>query len=321
MSSDVAPDQPPASPPEGALDLDEQIQACREAVDADPAARTESLVSLLTARAIVLLRAERVADSTADLREACGLLRGYDGQEAPVSVGTARFAWASLAARERHEGDLDAALEAARRAGSYDEPFPPDQLDLYGGFYQDLKHLAADLENAGRPQDRADAAAVNVGWTRKLVEADPDRFPPALAIAAAGAAKAYAETGDLEQAVGYAQEALPILRERELGAIKVDLLQPLSTWLRALDRWENAVAVDEEALETVRARRSRFASLEVAILRSLAAGLRAAGRPEEARARLEEALDVVRSPGPGVVRVRETDETEAEIRADLAELP
>ena len=172
--------QPDLVEPGEAIDLDQQILDVREAVDSDPDVRTEALVSLLSARATLLLKADLHGQALDDLREAAGLLRGYDDHPCPVAANTARFVWALLAAMERTVGDLDAALEAASRAVGVREPLPADRDDLYEAFAGDLQGLAEDLGAAGRADDRAEAERLLAGWQEATsAVADPAEPPVA----------------------------------------------------------------------------------------------------------------------------------------------
>ena len=172
--------QPDVPQPGEAIDLDQQIHAVREAVDSDTDNRTEALVSLLSARATLLLKADLHDQALDDLREAAGLLRGYDALPCPVAANTARFVWALLAAMERAAGRLDAALEAASRAVGVREPLPADRDEMYEAFAGDLVGLAEDLDAAGRADDREHAERLLAAWLEATrVVADPAEPPVA----------------------------------------------------------------------------------------------------------------------------------------------
>lgn len=304
------------------VDLDEQIRRVRGLVATSSGPETVGpLVILLLARGNLAMQADRDEDAGADYRAAAGLLASYDDGELPVPVPTARMVWASWTSRARHEGLLDEALVAARRAVALRHDLPVDDLQPYAGFYMDLKNLTADLEKAGRIDDRAEAARLAFDWSRSLFAA-AERYEPTIGITGTTLVQALVAAGRQGEAIAVAGETLPVLRRHDLDAILVSLLMGLGTALRQAGRWDEAVETEREALGAVRARTSRMALVEVHVLRMLARSLAGAGRYDDARTALNEAQEVVDAPGRGVVPLREEQAARirAEIRAELVSL-
>ena len=309
--------------PGSSTTLDAEITALRQRVrlPADDASLGR-LVSLLLARGLVGTREDRDDEALADYREAAELLLAAEPGPCPVSDDSARTLWMALAASERRRGSLDTALEAARRAVALRRGLPADSIQLFAGFYADLKDLTTDLEKAGRPEDRVVGAELAVAWSRALCEVDRARFAPTIGITGAVLAKALGDAGRLDEALDCAAETLPVLRSCGLGAIELGVLLPRGAWLRSLGRWEEAVDNEREALAVIRGRSTREAVVEVHLLRMLARSLVGAGRGLEARPVLEEALSVAQAPGPGVVPLRDTqlDRIRAGIHDEMASL-
>ena len=302
---------------EAPVDLDEQIRRTRGLVATSPSPESVGpLVALLVARGHVALQEDRDADASEDYRAAAALLSSYGEDDLPVEISTARIVWASWTARARDEGLLDEALVAARRAVALRHDLPVDDLQPYAAFYMDLKNLAADLEAAGRVEERAAAARLAYEWSQAVFAA-AERYEPMIGITGTTLVHALVDSGRCGEAIEVAGETLPVLRRHGLDAIRVSLLGALGTALRREARWDEAVETEREALAAVRARRSRLALVEVHLLRMLARSLVGAGRYDEARDALREARAVVDAPGTGVVPLR--DEQSERIRAELAD--
>jgi hypothetical protein len=275
-------------------------------------------VHLLLERGLRATREDRDLEALADYRACADLLRTADASQVPVS--TARMAWMALAASERRRGSLDVALEAACRAVDLRAGLPVASVELFAGFYADLKELTQDLEKADRLADRVTAAELALAWSHALCEVDPVRFAATTAITGTALAKALGADGRPGDAVDRAAETLPVLGACRLGAIELSLRVPLGAWLRSLGRWEEAVVNEQAALALVRGRSARQAVVEVHVLLMLSRSLVGAGRPEEARHVLEEARGVVETPAPGVVPLSgaQLDQIRARVRNELA---
>jgi tetratricopeptide (TPR) repeat protein len=299
-----------------ATTLDAEIERLRTGVarSADAEAVGE-LVALLLARGHLATREDRDDTALDDYRAAAELLLAVEPGSCPVTADTARRVWVSLAAAERHRGSLDVALEAARRAVAIEEDLPADEIDLFAGFYSDLKNLTVDLEKAGRPGDRVVAAELALSWSHALCAVDPARFAATVGITGAALAKALGAADRPGDAVDCARETLPVLRSLGLRAIELSVLMPLGAWLRSLGRWEESVGTEREALALVRSRSTWQAAVEIHALRMLARSLAGAGRTHEAQQVLGEALAGMDETKPGVVPLRA--EQEAGIRAQV----
>lgn len=293
------------------VSLDDQIARLRVLVAANARPETVGpLVSLLTARGVLLGQQGRDVEQREDRRAAAGLLRGFDGQPPPVARETELLVWMSLVLAEREAGDLDAALAAAERAVTCVGAAKPADLTLCEAFVVDLDRLRADLAGAKRRPEAVRAAELASDLATRLAEVDESAYAGLLGTAWANEASARAHAGDLDSAGALNEEAIRLLEElaphvRSLTTALANRAQ----LQRRSGQWADAVATEERALAGVRSSRPATRE-EVGRLNSLFLTLKQAGRTEEAERTLDDAVAQARA-------LAEADPTQASLLATV----
>lgn len=277
------------------LSLDDQIERVRVvATSTGRPASVGALIELLSARATMAAMEDRDEAAREDRRVAAGLLRGFDGQGPPVRLPIARLVWMGALLSERKAGDLDAALDAARRTLVTLDETDPEDITMYAAFLQDLEDLRRDLRAAGRPADVATAAVLASDLAARLAAHDEERFGAVLGFALVNEAAARANAGEAAPAAAVNEEAIRLLQQRAPGSKALTTaLDNRTAWERRNGQWEEAVATQQLALAEVRAT-SPTTRGEVERLNKLFLTLVKAGLRDEAQKTIGEAVHVTR---------------------------
>jgi tetratricopeptide (TPR) repeat protein len=276
-------------------DLDGQVEVLRGAAATGGTPEVVGrLIALLTVRATLATQLDRHDQVLEDRRAAAGLLRGFDGQEAPVARHIALLAWMGLATAEQRAGESDAALEAAARGVASTADLRAEDVELCAAFLHDLETLRLDVRAAGRLEDVVTVAALSSDLATRLVEHDEAAYVAALGLVLVNEAAARANAGDLEAAGAVNEEAIRILQDLpDQDAGLTVALTNRAAWASREGRWEEAVAIQQQMLAGVRATRPASPE-EVDRLNRLFITLVRSGRREEAERTIGEAIDVCR---------------------------